>query len=777
MKNRKKSPLRRRYLRELREEFGKYLVIFLLLVFTIGFISGFLVADGSMIIAYNESFAKYNIEDGNFRTDEEISRSNRREIEAYGIRLYENFYIEKTLENGNALRLFQDRDEVNLLCLMEGALPEKQGELAIDRMYADNNDIRIGDIIRFGKVSYTVTGLVAFPDYSALFQDNSDTMFDAVKFGIGAVCREDFEAFKSDELAYCYSWKYEREPASKEEEKIVSDRLMEDISEEIYLEDFIPRYLNQSIQFTGDDMGGDRAMVLILLYIIIVIMAFVFVVTISDTIAKEAAVIGTLRASGFTKGELILHYMTLPVLVTLAAALAGNALGYTVFKDICADLYYMSYSLPTYVTVWNGEAFVLTTIIPVLIMLAATFLTLRHRLSLSPLQFLRRDLRKKGRSRALPLSPRIPFPARFRLRIFFQNAGNYVILLIGILFANLLLLFGMALPAVLDRYQESMLDNMICKYQVFLKIPAYRMDRDYEFDKILTSAFLRLSSMTSNPDAEPFSSYTLRIPEGEALRTEDISVYGVKKDSRYIHVPIRRGEIWISSAFADKCRIRAGDTIRLREPYEDRTYSFTVDGIYDYMGGLCMFMRREDLCARFGLFEDYTSGYFSDSEITDISKDLVATVIDYDALIKISRQLDVSMGGLMGAVDVFAVALFMILLYLLSRIIIEKNTQPISMTKILGYSDAEIARMYILTTSIVTILMLAVTIPADNFIMKMIFRYYLAAKMTGWITYDIPQSVFVQMFLLGAATYLAVAVFEFKKIRSIPMTDALKDVV
>ena len=90
------------------------------------------------------------------------------------------------------------------------------------------------------------------------------------------------------------------------------------------------------------------------------------------------------------------------------------------------------------------------------------------------------------------------------------------------------------------------------EYQYFLKIPAYQMDKDYELDKILTSTFLRLSTRTSNHDAEAFSSYTLRIPEGEALRTENIQVYGIKKNSRYIHASIGRGEIYISSAYADK---------------------------------------------------------------------------------------------------------------------------------------------------------------------------------------------------------------------------------
>ena len=51
-----KSPLKKRLPRELKNDIGKYLVIFLLLILSIGFVSGFLVADGSMIRAYDESY-------------------------------------------------------------------------------------------------------------------------------------------------------------------------------------------------------------------------------------------------------------------------------------------------------------------------------------------------------------------------------------------------------------------------------------------------------------------------------------------------------------------------------------------------------------------------------------------------------------------------------------------------------------------------------------------------------------------------------------------------
>ena len=86
-----KSPLRKRLPRELKGEIGKYLVVLILMIATIGFVSGFLVADGSMIKAYNEGFEKYKIEDGNFRVKKKITKAQQENIEKNGVTLYETF--------------------------------------------------------------------------------------------------------------------------------------------------------------------------------------------------------------------------------------------------------------------------------------------------------------------------------------------------------------------------------------------------------------------------------------------------------------------------------------------------------------------------------------------------------------------------------------------------------------------------------------------------------------------------------------------------------------
>ena len=799
-----KSPLRKRLSRELKSEIGKYLVVFILMVTTIGFVSGFLVADGSMLIAYNESFEKYNIEDGNLRTAEQIYKTQREEIEKLGIKLYENFYLEEPLDNGSTMRIFKNREEVNRVCLMKGELPTKTGEIAIDRMYADNNSLSVGDTLQSGKKTWKITGFVALSDYSCLFQNNNDSMFDSVKFGVSVVTEDEFDSLKQDKLQYSYSWKYDQKPKTEKEEKEVSEDLMEDIGKIVTLEAFVPQYQNQAINFTGDDMGSDKAMIIMLLYIVIVIMAFVFGITISNTIRKEAGVIGTLRASGYTRRELVMHYMTLPVLITLVGALIGNILGYTVFKDVCAGMYYGSYSLPTYVTIWNAEAFLLTTVVPVVIMLVVNYGILRHKLKLSPLKFLRRDLSGRKQKRAIRLSPKIKIFSRFRLRVIFQNMSNYIVLFIGILFANLLLMFGLLLPSVLSHYQLEIQDNMLAKYQYMLQVPVSAVSGN-KFESLVSLLEFYMDSETKNEDAEKFSAYSLNTLPGK-YKSEEVLLYGIEPDSKYVKInfddtqdkiesgnteekknegktdkpadEIKKGStgVYISKAYADKFLLHEGDTITLKEKYEKDEYSFKIAGIYDYTAALCVFMPRSDLNDLFDLGDDYYSGYFSDTEITDIKNQYIGSVVNLDALTKISRQLDVSMGSMMGLVNGFAIMIYMVLIYLLSKIIIEKNAQSISMVKILGYTNGEISRLYILSTSVVVVLCLLLSLPIETAVMNVLFREMMLASISGWITLWIDPMIYVQMFGAGIVTYGLVALLEFRRVKKVPMDEALKNV-
>lgn len=758
-----RNPLNKRFLRELKGELAKYIVIFVFMTAVIGLISGFLIADGSMYDTYNKSFEKYNIEDGNFELYSKADESVIDKLEKENVTIYENFYKEENVVRHNnikndedsqsTLRFYVNREEVDKVDLMEGSLPEDINEIAIDRMYAVNNDIKVQDTLTVGSRILKVTGLVALSDYSSLFSDNSDTMFDSLKFGVGVVSQKCFDAYDDTHIHYVYSWLYDNKPEDDKEAKLMADDFVKTISANAILVNYIPQYINQAIHFTGDDIGSDRSMMIVLLYVLIVIMAFVFAVTTNNTIVKEANVIGTLRASGYTRGELLRHYILLPIIVTIFGALIGNILGYTVFKDIFVATYYGSYSLPTYHTLWNADAFLLTTVVPVIIMLVINIVIIGCRLKLSPLKFLRRDLSGKQKKKAMRL-PAFRFFNRFRLRIIIQNMPNYITLFIGILFANVLLLFGIMLGPMLTHYQNEITDKLIAKHQYVLKA---------------------LVDVDDNA-AEKYCVKTLATIEGR-LKSEDVLVYGVKDNSIYADIntaSLKDNEVYITNGYADKFRIKKGDKITLKEKYDDNEYEFTVKDMYDYPSSFAIFMSDAAFKNVFDKSEDYYSGYFSDN-ILDINEKYVATQITLDDLTKVSRQLDRSMGETFNLVKIFAVVLFAVLMFLLTKLIVEKNTTSISMVKILGYSNREISRLYVTSTTIVVAFSVALSIGLSVIIMNYLFRVFME-EMSGWISCYYAPHIFPVMFILNITVYAVISFFMMAKIKKIPMDEALKTV-
>ena len=766
-----KNPLFKRLPYILKDEIAKYLIIFLFMAGSIGLISGFLVADGSMIKAYNDSFDKYNIEDGHFRLNDSLSKENKKTLEKENVTIYNLNYNEEEVGSSSTIRLFKPRNKVNQVCIMDGKLPKNKNEIAIDRMYADNNNYQVGQTIKVGKKKLKITGLVALSDYSALFSKNSDLMFDAIKFGVGIVSDEGFESFKDAKIYYNYAWTYNEKVDN--EVNASNDFLNVLVKNVSGIDDYIPQYANQAIHFTGDDMGGDEAMMTVLLYIIIGILAFVFAITTKNTIESEAPMIGTLRAMGYTKKEMLVQYMTLPILVSLVACIVGNILGYTYFKDVMAGMYYGSYSLPTYQTRWNANAFLLTTVIPAILMFVINAVLISGRLRLSPLRFLRHDFAKKGKSHAVRL-PNFRFFSRFRLRILLQNKSSYFTLFLGIIFANILLLFGMMMKPLLSHYQTEAVENMLADYQYILNVPD-PIDEDDEYTLMgIVQKLLTPSLKTNTEGVETFALTSLKnIPKNR--EGESISVYGIQKDSKYVSAELFENGVTISDGYAEKYGMKVGDTLELKEPYEDKTYSFEVKSIYAYPGALAVFLPMDVFCEKFEHPEDYFNGYFSNEPITDLEESYIATKITEDDMTKISRQLNVSMGEMFQLINVFSIVLFMLLIYLLTKLIIEKNTTSISMVKILGYENREILSLYLTATTWVVIVSIGVSLIIASALIRQIYVIMLS-EYSGWLTYYIDPAIYGKMYLMGLAAYAVIAVLQFRHIQKIPMDEELKNV-
>lgn len=747
-----RNPLNKRFVREVKAELGKYISIFFFITGMIGFLSGFLIAGDSMLKSAEGSYEMYQIEDGNFELFDVVSESLQDKLENEGVALYENYYIEEETRGiDSILRIFKNRNEINLVCVMEGEVPASSNEIAIDRVYAKNNKIAVGDTLQVDGKSLIVSGFVALSDYTTLYQNPSDMMFDTTKFGIGIMTDDGFEGMPQEHLHYSYSWKYDEAPLDDSDAKYKANDLLEVISANAMMKGYLPAYLNQAINFAKDDIGSDKQFMVIFLYIIMTIIAFIFAILTSNNIVKESNVIGTLRASGYTKKELVVHYLAMPIMVTLLAAIIGNVLGYTVFKDAASSIFYETFSLPTFQTVWNAEAFLKTTVIPLFIIFLINLIVLVDKLRLSPLRFIRRDLNRNKKKKALRLNSKLGIITRFRIRVIFQNIPNYITIFVGMFLANAILLFGSGLIPIMDQYQNAIVDNMICDYQYVLKMP---VETDCE-------------------GVEKYSSMNLKTVS-EKLKVEDVSVFGVIENSEFIPIDFSKG-VYISNAYAEKFKLKVGDTFSMYDSYEKKDYEFKIGGIYDYPAAIAVFMDKEQFDEVFNIEEGRFTGYFSNQIITDIDEAFIATRITEDALTKTSRQMNATFKDMTGMVQAFGIIVFMLVVYLLSKVIIDKNAQSISMVKILGYTNKEVNGLYIASTAIVVVASLLLTIPLANWIMAVVIPIAMA-NYSGYLFYYIPFSVFVKMAAMGICGYAVIAFFQMRKVKKVPLDTALKNV-
>jgi putative ABC transport system permease protein len=171
---------------------------------------------------------------------------------------------------------------------------------------------------------------------------------------------------------------------------------------------------------------------------------------------------------------------------------------------------------------------------------------------------------------------------------------------------------------------------------------------------------------------------------------------------------------------------------------------------------------------------DYYSGYFSDRELTELSESNVYMRLDSSVFGSFADQLWKSFADFMGPVKWFGILMFVLMVYLLAKQIIERNQTSISMTKILGFTGGEIGGLYIVSTSLVVVASLLLAVPLVDRLLRLVFKTYLYQRMSGYLPYCVSSDCYWKMILLGIASYAAVVALQLWKIHRIPKSEALK---
>ena len=806
------SPLTKRLPRELKNNLGKYLGMFLLLTLAIAFTSGFLVAASSIELIGNGMRDDYNTEDGHFATTFEADEDSVKAVEALGCTVVEQFYYDAPLtfanaKDGTQARVFPNRGAYNKVIYAQGRAPETDVEIALDRVFCQNNKLSVGDSVNLAGRDMTITGIMTLSDYTCLFQNNSSFIFNALSFTTAQVTQEAFDKIDQGSAIYSYGfWLDDRNMSLPDRTKLEKDMMETFKNEGEIVTDFVDYAANQSMNYAMDDVAGDQMMWKVLFGMLIVIMAFVFVVLTDATIEAESAVIGTMLASGWRKRELVAHYMTLPTLVGLAGAVAGNVVGYTLLVLPMQGLYYNSYSFPPYHTTFNFGVLVFTTIVPLLLLIAITFIGLVRKMKATPLQFLRREITHRSKRSGMVLPERLLFSVRFRLRVFIRNLSHFATLFFGIMFGSLLLLFGLAMMPLMNHFAEESAKGVPAEHLYVLKAPveidvtksereamsaaeelaltedpttiepahlvtlyldASRVDEDANVANTLEN------SREAIDQAEKFAMATLQTPRRMGDLPEEVTVYGIQPGSRYwTDVDVADGKACVGLGAQQKCGIELGKQRIFTDKYTGDTYEIAFDEAVGNSTTMSVYLSLDDFNRLFGEEPDNFSGYASNMPLA-LNGRYVATEITPDQMLSVAAQMQNSMGAMAQSLLYAVIPLFLILIYLLTKTVIDRSARSISYMKVFGYRDREISRLYIRSITVTVLVSLVLCLPIivvviDALVQLMMTQY--SGNLEIWIA---PQTYVIEV-LIGAATYAVVALMHMRRVRKVPLALAMK---
>ena len=97
------------------------------------------------------------------------------------------------------------------------------------------------------------------------------------------------------------------------------------------------------------------------------------------------------------------------------------------------------------------------------------------------------------------------------------------------------------------------------------------------------------------------------------------------------------------------------------------------------------------------------------------------------------------------------------------------------MVKILGYENKEIISLYLTSTTWVVIFSILLSLAAASWMMSVLYKV-LMMDFSGWLTLYLDPVIYPEMAAMGLGVYGIVAAMQYRKIKKIPMDQALKNV-
>ena len=516
---------------------------------------------------------------------------------------------------------------------------------------------------------------------------------------------------------------------------------------------FINHNDNPRIGAAADDVEINYSASVIFGVLLVMLFAYVISVFIVHMIDQESSVIGALYSMGVKRRTLILSYVAVPVIVTFVSGVIGTLIAVFTPAGIPAQLADTLgyFSMPAIEVEVTPFIIVYGLVIPPVTAFIVNVLVIRKRLKKTPLALLRNE-QKAVRGKEIKIRG-LKFIPMFRIRQMFREIR-----------AGLTVIFGMFMSLLVALMALNTL--VYCN-----KVKAYNVDQThYEY-------------------MYNYKYPTEEVPEGgyeavaEGLKKEiygytfDVTMMGITNDNPFFDtgdLPDNDTDVVLSSAVANKYNLAVGDEFTLQGENGDRLYAFRVSKIFDYSASLMVFMDIDRCRDLFGEDDDYFNVVFSDHELDIESGRLYSTVTKAEIEKAAGIYVDM-MWTMILTMSVASGVIFLVVMYLMIKMMIDRSSFNISLMKIFGFRKREVRKMYLDGNFYMVAIGALVVIPLCKAIMDYIYPRYLVSNVGVGINPTYPPELYLIIFAVIIGLYLIINFLITNRIKKITPAEVLKN--
>lgn len=756
--------LRKRILRDLRENLFRYLALGFLIILGMYMVISLVAAAETVITGTTEAAKENRVEEGQFSLFVPLTEEERSALEEDGITLESHFYLDYTMEDDSVLRVFSQRNAIDLPQADFGRMPQESGEILLEKRYCEEHAITVDDEISVGGHHFRVCGIGSSPDYDTPHRNLSDSAVDSSQFGVGFLREEDYQrlnqekkSIRSEEYIYAYLLNGKMTEQELKEKLQEMDMAAEDIDDSYFqeyweqgggrlddfrealdeLEDgaeefsdglsefsgetrdfldehfdvklskltqFLPADSNPRIGGAANDKFVDEAAGLAAGVIVLILFAYVISVFVVHSMEQEAGMIGTFYAMGVRKNELLRHYLALPVLITLIAGIVGTVLGYS---DLGARMQmeecYGYFSIPALDTIFVPYLLVYGIVMPPVVAALTNFLVIRGKLERSALSLIRNE-QKDGTTQDIRIHSG-SFVHVFQVRQLLREKRSAFTMFSGMFISLLVVMLSLNCYVLCEHIRTENSADTRFAYMYRYKYPEKQVPEGGE------------------------AAYGVALKKEVLGYNLDVTLLGIDKDNPYFDL-VKDGDealcgentVQISSAMAQKYHLRAGDDLVLKDEENDRNYAFTIEAVVPYSTSFFAFMDIDSMRELMGEGEDYYNIVFADHDLAIDSGRLYAAT-SREEIEKNSSVFVKQMMPMVSTLTTVSALIFAVVMYLMMKVMIDRSAMSISLMKVFGYRKKEVRTLYLNGNLLIVAASALLGIPLSKVMMDSMYPY------------------------------------------------------